>query len=190
MFTKNHSTIGPHAHHRTIKFKDDEVVLHAPASLPSFLPPPTCSSGAPPLPASLTFPPGRVPVYLPACMTDCIPAWSPTYLLAWLPTCLPDRVPACLLTCLPTSSPPCVPLREQHRRPGPSASQDAQVGEEEGDGAAPLVATEGVKSLAVGIAPHAVLVDALVYRALNRVQRAESKPKSSSMVRSGPSCPV
>ena len=104
-----------------------------------------------------------VPAYLPACMSDCVPAWSPTYLLAWLLACLPDKVPACLVTCMPTSSPACLPLRKQHHRPGTSASQDAHDDEEEGVGAAPLVDAEGVECLAVGVAPHAVLVDALAH---------------------------
>ena len=99
-FTKNHSTIGPHAQHRTITFEDDEVVLHAMASQPAFPPPPACSSAAPSLPASLACPQGRVPAYLPACMSDCVPAWSPACLVAHLPAylvaCLPVRQGACL----------------------------------------------------------------------------------------------
>ena len=84
MFHQNHSTIGPHAHHRTITFKDDEVVLHAPASLPAFLPPPACSSASPSLPASLASPPGRLPAYLSACLTA---SPTPSYAdMPWLDT--------------------------------------------------------------------------------------------------------
>ena len=53
--------------------------------------------------------------------------------------------------------------REQHRRPGPSANQDVHDNEEEGIRAAPLFDVEGVECLAVGIAPHAVLVDTLAH---------------------------